>query len=91
MARVLETVANAAPQDVRLRSLRATPDGGDWNVSVEAIAAGRDLTAARQAADQFLRAIAESTVLSEPVRPPTRRYVPDRGGVEISVAYRVPK
>lgn len=91
MARVLETVANAAPQGVTLRSFRATPDRGDWTVSVDAVAAGRHLAAARQAGDQFLRALAESPVLGEPLRQPTRRYLPGLGGVEIAAAYRVRK
>ena len=91
MARVLETIANAAPHGVTLRVFQATPAGGDWTVRVDAIASGRDLAEARQAGDQFLRALAGSSLLDEPLREPTRRYVPDLGGMEISAAYRVRK
>ena len=91
MARVLEAVARATSQGVTVRSFRAMPEGGSWNVSVDAVAAGRDLAAARQAGDQFLRALTESPAFDEPVRQPTRRYVPDGGGVEMSATYRVRK
>jgi hypothetical protein len=89
LARVLETVANAAPQGVTLRSLRAVPDGDHWSVSFDAFAASGDQAAARQAADLFLRALARSPVFDEPHRPATRRFVPDAGGVEIAAVYRV--
>ena len=91
MARVLEALANAAPQGVTLRSVRAMPDGGHWNVSIAAFAAGADQTLARQAAERFLRALARSPLFGEPLRPPTLRFAPDAGGVEIAAGYRVRK
>lgn len=90
MARVLESIANAAPHGVTLKSLRALPDGNHWNVSVEAFAAGDDAAAARRIAEDFLRALAESPWFAESLRPPTRRIVPE-SRVEISTAYRVRK
>lgn len=91
MARILEVLANAVPQGVMLKSLRALPDRNHWNVSFEAFAASRDPVAARQAADRFLRALDDSPMFGEPLRPPTRRIVPDAGGVEIAAAYKVRK
>jgi len=91
MARVLEALANAAPQGVTLRSLRVMPDDGHWNVSFDAFAAGTDQTRASQAAESFLRALARSPLFNEPLQPPTRRFVPDAGGVEIAAGYRVRK
>jgi Tfp pilus assembly protein PilN len=90
MARVLEAVANAVPQGVALKALRASPDGNYWNVSFEAVAANRDSIAARVTADDFLRALADSALFAEPLRPPTRRIVPEFG-VEISAAFKVRK
>lgn len=91
MARVLEVVANAAAEGVTLRSLRATPDSGHWNVSFDAFAAAPGQDAARKAADQFLHALSRSPVFDQPLRPPTRRLLPNAGGVEISAAYLVRK
>lgn len=90
MARVLEAVANAAPAGVTLTSLRAMPDGSHWTVSVDAVAAGRDVAAARVAAEEFLRELADSPSLGDPLRRPMRRVVPG-AGVELAAAYRVRK
>ena len=90
MARVLEAVGNAAPRSVTVRSLRVTPDGAYWNVTLDAVAAGAHQTVARQAADAFLRALDESPTFDERLHAPTRRLVPG-AGVEIAAAYRVRK
>jgi hypothetical protein len=90
MAQVLEAVGNAAQHGVTLRALRALPNGDHWNVSLEAFAANADPLAARQAADRFLRALADAPQFAEPLRAPTRRVVP-AAGVEIAAAYRVRK
>ena len=90
MARVLEAVANAAPQGVTLKSLRALSNGNYWNVSVEAFAASRDVGDARARAEDFLRALAALPLFADPLRSPTRRDVP-QSGVEIAAAYRVRK
>jgi len=91
IARVLEALANATPQGVTVRTLRAMPDGSHWTVSFNAFAAGADQTLARQAAESFLQALARSPLFGEPLQPPTRRFVPDAGGVEIAARYRVRK
>ena len=91
MARVLEAVAKAAPQGVTLASLRAVPDGRHWNVSFDAFAAGADEAVARQAADRFLRALAQSSTFEEPLRLSMRRFVPDARGIQIAASYRVRK
>ena len=88
MARVLEVVAKAAPGGVTLRSLRALPDEGGWRVSLDALAAGSS-PASRQAAERFVRALAEAPVFGEPLEPPTSRFMAD--GVEIAASYRVRK
>jgi hypothetical protein len=85
MARVLEAVTNAAPPTVALRSLRGSHDGSQWSVSVNALAAGSDETAAREAGDRVLR---ELSVLGEPLQPPTIRFLPGTG-VELAATYRV--
>jgi Tfp pilus assembly protein PilN len=87
MARVLETVARAAPRGVTLQSLRVLPDGSQWNVSLTALAAGGDQAASRAASERFLSALAESPMFGEVLGPPTRRLAP--GGVEVAAAYRV--
>jgi Tfp pilus assembly PilM family ATPase len=89
MARVLEALANAAPPGLTLRSVRAIPDGDHWKVSLEAFAANRDPIVARQTGDLFLRELAASAVFAEALDPPTRRIVPDTGGVELVASYRV--
>lgn len=91
MARVLEAIASAAPQNVTVRSLDITADGTHWNVSLDAFAAGADQTVARAAADEFLRALEQSPIVDEQLRPPARRFVPAPAGVEIAAAYRVAK
>lgn len=91
MAGVLEAVANAAPREVELRSLRAVPDGGHWKVGFDAFAAGANQAAARDAADRFLRALAQSPMFAEPLRPAAHRFMPDAGGVEIAAEYLVRK
>ena len=88
MARVLEALANAAPQGVTVKSLRAMPDGGHWNVSFDALAAGADELRAPGRREFPTRA---AVVADEPLQPPTRRFVPDAGGVEIAAGYRVRK
>jgi hypothetical protein len=90
MARVLEAVGDAAPRSVTVRSLHVTPDGAYWTVTLDAISAGADQTVARQAADAFLRALDASPTFDEPLRAPTRRFVPG-AGIEIAAAYRVRK
>jgi Tfp pilus assembly protein PilN len=87
LARTFETVANAAPPAVVLRSLRAARDGRQWTISVSALADGADETAARNAADRFLRAL---SVLGAPLQPATIRFLPEAGGVELAATYRVP-
>jgi Tfp pilus assembly PilM family ATPase len=91
MAHMLAAVAKAAPQSVTLRSLRAMPQGSDWTVSFDAFAGGGDQAAARQAADRFLRALALLPMFDEPLRPPTRRFMPDEGGIQIDASYLVRK
>jgi Tfp pilus assembly PilM family ATPase len=91
MARVMEAVANAARPGIAVKSLRAVPDDGHWNVSVEATAVDRDPIVARRAASGFLEALEASPVLAEPIGVPTLRVVPDSGGVELSASYRVPR
>jgi len=86
LARVFETIANAAPPAVTLRSMRGSREGRQWSVSVSAHAAGADETAARDAAARFLRAL---SILGEPLRPPTIRFLPETGGVELAATYRV--
>ena len=90
MARVLEAAANAVPQGVTLRSLRALPEGDRWNVTFEAFAAGRD-QAARDAAGRVLRALAGSPIFDGPVGSATRRMAASSDGIEIAAAYRVRK
>ena len=87
LARALETVADAAPPGVTLKSVRASRDGGEWNISVNALAAGRDGAAAQRAAEGFLRALSASPMFGEPLQPPTSRSVPD--GVDVAATYRV--
>ena len=87
LARVLETVADAAPPWVTLKSLTALREGNEWNITVNALAAGRDSAAAQKAADQFLRVLSASPMFGEPVRPPTRRSLPY--GVDVAASYRV--
>jgi Tfp pilus assembly PilM family ATPase len=87
LARTFQTVANAAPPGVVLRSLRGSRDGHQWNISVSALAAGADENAARTTADRFLRAL---SVLGEPLQPPTIRFLPEARGVELAATYRVP-
>lgn len=87
LARVLETVASAAPPGVTLKSVRASRDGSEWNITVSALAAGRDGAAAQQAADRFLRALSASPMFGEPLRPPARRSLQD--GVDVAATYRV--
>lgn len=91
IAGVLEAVVNGAPQQVALRSLRVMPDGGHWKVSFEALAAGEDEAAARDAANRFMRAIAQSPMFAEPLRPATHRFVSSAKGVEIAADYLVRK
>jgi hypothetical protein len=90
MARVLEAIGNAAPPSMTVGSLRVTPDGAYWNVTLDAVSAGADQTVARQAADAFLRALDESPIFDERLHAPTRRFVPG-AGIEIAAAYRVRK
>ena len=87
LARVLEAVATAAPPGVTLKSVRASRDGNEWNVSVNAVAAGRDGAAAQQAADRFLRALSASPMFGEPLRPPTSKSLQD--AVDVAAIYRV--
>jgi hypothetical protein len=90
MARVLEAIGHATPRNVTVRSLRVTPDGAHWNVTLDAVAAGADHTMARQATDAFLRRLDESPIFDARLRAPIRRFVPG-AGVEIAAAYRVRK
>jgi hypothetical protein len=90
MARVLEAIGHATPPSVTVRSLRVTPDGAHWNVTIDAVAAGADQTMARQAADALLRRLDESPIFDARLRGPARRFVPG-AGVEITAAYRVRK
>jgi Tfp pilus assembly protein PilN len=91
MARVLEAIANAAPQSVTVRSVAMTADGPHWTVRLDAFAAGADRTIASGAADEFLRALEQSAIFDERLQPPTRRFGPAAAGVEIAAAYRVAK
>ena len=90
MARVLEILANAARPGITLRSLRAISDDGHWNVTFEAVAAGRDQAEARRLIDQFVRTLSESAVFTGSAGTPTRQVTHARG-VEISATYRVRK
>jgi hypothetical protein len=91
MARILETIANAATQGVTLTALRVTVDADDRRVEIDAIGAGRDRAAAQQTIDQFLRALSDSRVFAGPITSPTRRARTDEGSVEFSAVYRVRK
>jgi Tfp pilus assembly PilM family ATPase len=90
MARVLETVGNAAQPGVALKALRVLPDGRHWSVNVDAFAAGSDRSASVQAAERFLRALSGSPIFNDPLRVPVIRDAPE-GGSEISAGYRVPR
>ena len=68
-----------------MRSLRVASDGAHWNVSLDAVAQGADQSTAHQAADAFLRGLAESPIFDERLQPP-RRFVPGTG-VEITAGF----
>jgi hypothetical protein len=89
MARVLESIGNAATQGVTLTALRVTAEGDDWRVEINAIGADRDRAAAHQTIDQFLRALSDAPMFAEPITSPTRRVLTAVGGVEVFAVYRV--
>jgi Tfp pilus assembly protein PilN/Tfp pilus assembly PilM family ATPase len=92
MARLLEMLANAAPDDVTLTSVRALPDRDAWSVTVEAFSNGPDVVRARNASESFLRTLEDSPFFGTPLQPPTRRIVGgSRRGIELAARYRVRK
>jgi hypothetical protein len=88
-ARLLESIANASPSGLTVRSVQALPDGEFWKVTIDAFAAGRDDPRARLVADTFLRSLEGSGVVGDAPQLPTRRIVGGSDGVELRATYRV--
>jgi hypothetical protein len=90
MARMLQTLSEATPSDMTLKSMSAGSDGAAWRVVVEGSAAP-DATRARAAVDHFLRGVEESPLFGAPVRPPARRISAGASGLEFTAEYLVRK
>ena len=89
VAGVLAAIGNVAQPGVALTSVRASREGDQWLVNIDAVAEGTDQLASRNTADRFLRALAESP-LDEPIHPPVIRYAPPTDSA-VSATFRVPR
>ena len=86
VARVLETLARLAPDEVTLRSLTASPDGTSWRLSVEGFASSSNPARARDAVSGFLRGLQDSPYFGAPIRPPWLRVTSARGTPDLNPA-----
>jgi hypothetical protein len=91
MARILQTVAEAAPPGVAVTAVKAATDGDAWRVFVDARLNGANPAVLRVGGDTFLSRLASSQTLNAPVRPITRRSIPGANAVELTAEFVVPK
>ena len=78
LARLLETIASSAPDDVTLSALNVQADGASWRTEIRGIAVSRDAAVAQAAVNAFVEGLSESPFAGRPDVPPSRRIVSAR-------------
>jgi Tfp pilus assembly PilM family ATPase/Tfp pilus assembly protein PilN len=91
MSRMLGALADATPDGMQIRAVRAVPDGVTWTLTIEAFAGGGSRSSARDTADAFLRRLRESPLFGVPVRTPVLRTSDGSTGISVVVDYAVPR
>lgn len=95
MARILETLSQAAPPEMTVRSLTVRTDGPSWRVSIAGHVESSDPARAQTAVNNFLALMQHSPLVGPPVRSPYLKITTSGGGVagatEFAVEYSVRK
>ncbi len=80
LARLLEALSAAAPEEIILSSVKAEADGMVWNTTVNGIAVTPDAASGQAAVNALIRSLAKSPYAGAPVHPPSFRMVSGSGG-----------
>lgn len=95
IARILETLAQAAPPEVTVRSLRVRGDGPLWRLSIAGNVESSDPPRAQAAVNNFLELTQQSPLIGPPVRSPYLKITTPRGavagGTEFTAEYVIRK
>ena len=79
LARFLEVLAQATPDEVTLTSLQVQAEGAAWMASITGIAAHENAAQAQAAVNAMLEALAASPFAGPTVSSPSRKIVSGRG------------
>lgn len=92
LARVLETIASSAPDDVTLTALNVQADAASWRTEIRGIAVSEEAAVAQAAVNAFVEGLSQSPFAGRPRVPPSRRIVSERsaGAADAARAARVP-
>lgn len=79
LARLLETIAASAPEEVTLNAVNVQTDRAFWRADIRGIAVSRDAAVAQAAVNAFIAGLSSSPFAGPPERPPSRRIITGRG------------
>jgi hypothetical protein len=89
LARLLETVASSAPDEVMLNALNVRAEGAFWRTEIRGIAISLDAAVAQAAVNAFVGRLSASPFAGRPDVPPSRRLVSGRSAGASGDASRV--
>lgn len=95
MARILETLSQASPRELTVRSLTVRGDGPLWRLSIAGTVESSDPARAQAAVNNFLELMQQSPLIGLPVRSPYLKITTPRGavagGTEFTAEYVIRK
>jgi Tfp pilus assembly protein PilN len=80
LARVLEALSAATPDEIVLTGITADADGLAWHARVTGVAITEDAGSGQAAVNSLIDSVSESPFVGEPIEPPSLRVVSGRGG-----------
>jgi hypothetical protein len=79
LARFLEALSQAVPEEIVITSIAVTGDGMQWQASVNGMAVTEDAATGQAVVNAMLRRLGESPFAGAPVQPPSLRVVSGAG------------
>jgi Tfp pilus assembly protein PilN len=81
LARVMEALSQATPDEILLTSVTANADGMTWRVTVDGVAITEDASSGQAAVNALIDRVSASPFVGPPVQPPSLRVVSGTGAV----------
>jgi Tfp pilus assembly PilM family ATPase len=90
LARLLEALSQAAPDEILLTSIEGAADGVHWASTISGVAMTPDAATGQAAVNEMLRTLQASPFVGEPVQPPSIRVVSGRGAANAAATPDTP-